>query len=113
MWCWGLPCCCRPYPPITQPLPPPLRRCSTLPVVTEVARSLRFAPALHAMADRVIAGVTQGGTLPFNGVHLRVEKDARDWASIMGGQEVSRQGVCVVVCVVGRVCVGLHAGLPP
>lgn len=61
---------------------------SALPVVTEVARSLAFSPRLHALADRVVEGVTDGGRLPFNGVHLRVEKDARDWASIMGGQQV-------------------------
>ncbi len=57
-------------------------------MVTEVARSLAFAPRLHAMADRVVAALTDGGRLPFNGVHLRVEKDARDWASIMGGTQV-------------------------
>ena len=61
-------------------------------MVTEVAKSLAFAPALHALADRVVAGVTGGGAHPFNGVHLRVEKDARDWATIMGGTQVVWQG---------------------
>ena len=75
------------------PLPPPAAaHCSNLPVVTEVAKSLAFAPALHALADRVVAGVTGGGAHPFNGVHLRVEKDARDWATIMGGTQVVWQG---------------------
>jgi len=69
-------------------------------MVTEVARSLAFAPRLHAMADRVVAALTDGGRLPFNGVHLRVEKDARDWASIMGGTQVGfgmSWGLCIEV----------------
>jgi hypothetical protein len=57
-------------------------------VVTEVAKSLEFAPQLHAMAQRIIEGMTEGGKHDYNGVHLRIEKDARDWALIMGGQEV-------------------------
>jgi hypothetical protein len=69
-----------------------LRSLSNLPVVTEVARSLAFAPRLHALADRVVSALTDGGRLPFNGVHLRVEKDARDWASIMGGTQVVWSG---------------------
>lgn len=76
-------------PPPTPPHPPR----SALPVVTEVARSLAFSPRLHALADRVVQGVTDGGRLPFNGVHLRVEKDARDWASIMGGTQVRLPGL--------------------
>lgn len=32
-----------------------------------------------------------GGKYDYNGVHLRIEKDARDWAMIMGGQQVGRQ----------------------
>lgn len=61
-------------------------------MVTEVARSLAFAPKLHAMADRIYAAATLNGSLPLNGVHLRIEKDARDWASIMGGQQVVWRG---------------------
>jgi hypothetical protein len=60
--------------------------------VTEVARSLRFAPELHALADRILSELTEGGAAPFNGLHLRIEKDARDWATIMGGQQVRRGG---------------------
>lgn len=84
---WPLRRACTPFPkPNSCPQPHCLR--SNLPMVTEVARSLAFAPRLHAMADRVVAALTDGGRLPFNGVHLRVEKDARDWASIMGGTQV-------------------------
>ncbi|KAI7838016.1 hypothetical protein COHA_008197 [Chlorella ohadii] len=78
-----------------------LRSLSNLPMVTEVARSLAFAPRLHAMADRVVAALTDGGRLPFNGVHLRVEKDARDWASIMGGTQVVWSGYLKTMRAVG------------
>ncbi|KAK9827681.1 hypothetical protein WJX81_007940 [Elliptochloris bilobata] len=68
-----------------------LRTYSSLPMVTDVARSLTFAPSLRALADRVIAGITGGGAggaphQKFNAAHLRLEKDARDWAEIMGGE---------------------------
>ena len=60
---------------------------SNLGVVTEVAKSLEFAPAMHALAARVISGMA--ATAPeYNAVHLRIEKDARDWSQIMGGPEV-------------------------
>jgi hypothetical protein len=58
-------------------------------VVTEVAKSLSFSPQVQALADRILEDLTEGGTLPFNGLHLRIEKDARDWATIMGGQQVT------------------------
>lgn len=61
--------------------------CSNLGVVTEVARSLVFAPSMHALADRVIAAML-ATTPEYNAVHLRIEKDARDWSQIMGGPEV-------------------------
>lgn len=69
-----------------------LRSLSNLPVVSEVAKSLLFAPELHALAKRIVDVLTEGGTQPFNGLHLRVEKDARDWATIMGGQQVVWSG---------------------
>jgi hypothetical protein len=56
--------------------------------VTEVAKSLEFAPFINSLADKVIAALTLGGKREFNAVHLRVEKDARDWSQIMGGPEV-------------------------
>lgn len=61
---------------------------SNLRVVTEVAKSLEFSPRLWALADKVIRGMTDNGRNEYNAVHLRIEKDARDWSAIMGGQEV-------------------------
>lgn len=65
-----------------------LRSVSSLRIVSEVARSLEFPKLLHAMAQRIIDGMTQHGTHSYNGVHLRVEKDAKDWAMIMGGPQI-------------------------
>lgn len=61
---------------------------SNQPLVNEIAKSLRWSPAIAAMADRVVAGMTAAGDGDFNSLHLRIEKDARDWAAIMGGVEV-------------------------
>lgn len=69
-----------------------LRSLSNLRVVTEVARSLEFAPKIAALADRVIHGMTMAGKYEYNAVHLRIEKDARDWSQIMGGEEVVWRG---------------------
>lgn len=54
-----------------------------------MARSLEFAPKIAALADRVIHGMTMAGKYEYNAVHLRIEKDARDWSQIMGGEQVS------------------------
>ena len=59
---------------------------SNLRVVTEVARSLDFSPTISAMADSVVAAISAAAT-SYNAVHLRIEKDARDWSQIMGGPE--------------------------
>jgi hypothetical protein len=67
---------------------------SKLPLVGDVARTLVFAPAVRALADHVVASIGGGGGLggpaprAYNAVHLRVEKDARDWAYGLGGQAV-------------------------
>mmetsp|Transcript_3827 Transcript_3827/g.11047 ORF Transcript_3827/g.11047 Transcript_3827/m.11047 type:complete len:533 (-) Transcript_3827:775-2373(-) len=63
-----------------------LRSLSNLRAVTEVARTLEFAPSIEAMADRVVAAI-HSTTPVFNAVHLRIERDAKDWAQIMGGPE--------------------------
>ena len=62
--------------------------CSNLRVVTEVARSLEFSDKVLELADRVIHGMTMAGKYEYNAVHLRIEKDARDWSQIMGGEQV-------------------------
>jgi hypothetical protein len=69
------------------PLPSP--PCSNLTLIGEVARSLRFAPDLLQLADMIVQAVTDGGRRPFNGVHLRIELDAVDWAVAMGGRQAS------------------------
>ena len=63
--------------------------CSNLRVVTEVARSLEFSPFMHSLADRIITAIAARSP-DYNAVHLRIEKDARDWSQIMGGPEVGR-----------------------
>ena len=74
--------------------------CSNLRVVTEVAKSLVFSSKIQGMADRIIKGMTRGGQEDFNAVHLRIEKDARDWSTIMGGEAV-RSTLCFCVCGTG------------
>lgn len=61
---------------------------SVLPLVSKVAGSLAFNPHLRGVAARVVDAITGGGRRPFNGVHLRVEKDALDWVKIMRGKGV-------------------------
>ncbi|KAK9844459.1 hypothetical protein WJX74_002810 [Apatococcus lobatus] len=69
-----------------------LRALSNLRVVTEVAKSLEFSSKIHQLADRVIHGMTNGGMEEYNAVHLRIERDARDWSQIMGGEAVVWHG---------------------
>lgn len=69
-----------------------LRTLSDLGLVSRVARSLAFSPELEALGARLAYAVSRAGSAPFNGVHLRIEKDARDWAMIMGGQQVVWKG---------------------
>ena len=71
--------------------------CSNLRVVTEVARSLEFSDTVANLADRVIHGMTMAGKYEYNAVHLRIEKDARDWSQIMGGEQVTPLPPCLVV----------------
>ena len=73
----------------------PVGCCSCLELVSKVARSLRFAPQLEQLAMRIVANITGGGRMPFNGAHLRLEKDAKDWSVIMGGEEVRLPGILI------------------
>lgn len=63
-----------------------LRTLSNLRLVSEVAGSLKFSPAIHAIAERVLTGIRKEHS-EFNAVHLRVEKDAEEWIKILGGPE--------------------------
>ncbi len=65
--------------------------CSDLPRSAMVARTLFFAPLLTGLADEIVAGMEAAGVGIFNSLHLRIEKDAKDWSLIMGGAEVSMQ----------------------
>ena len=56
-----------------------------------VAQTLSFAPKLVDLADKVIAGMRAAGVHSYNGLHLRIERDAQDWAIIMGGDQVLPQ----------------------
>jgi hypothetical protein len=72
------------------------------PLFASIAQHLRFNPAMEALADQVVAGMVRAavGAGPpgsssssssdfegFNGLHLRMEKDATDWSNILGGIE--------------------------
>ena len=41
------------------------------------------------LAEQVIRRMKQSGIPTYNGLHLRTEKDAQDWSTTMGGEEVS------------------------
>ncbi|EFN52272.1 hypothetical protein CHLNCDRAFT_139199 [Chlorella variabilis] len=71
-----------------------LHTASILPVVSQVASTLHFNPALEYLADRVVAYMTRDGRRTFNGAHLRVEKDAMEWISILGG---AHTGVALLI----------------
>lgn len=51
----------------------------------EAATALKFNRTIVAMARTVIAGMRTAGVGRYNGAHLRLEKDAVDWARILGG----------------------------
>lgn len=65
-----------------------IRPCSCTSLATHVAQTLYFAPELVHLADRILSGLRAAGVHTFNGLHLRIERDAQDWAAIMGGEEV-------------------------
>lgn len=63
--------------------------CSNTRLVAEVAKSLQWSPKVQRLADKVVGEILADSKTGFNSVHLRMEKDARDWAKIMGGSAVS------------------------
>lgn len=56
--------------------------CSSLPEMAVAARGVLFAPAVTAVANKVLGSLAAEGR-PFYGVHLRLEQD---WVSF--GREV-------------------------
>jgi len=74
--------------PVVLDLPCPFLATMTLTCLDEVqeaAAALRFNRTLVGMARTVIAGMRKNGVPRYNGAHLRLEKDAVDWARVMGG----------------------------
>lgn len=63
-----------------------LRTASILPLATEVSLSLPFNATLDRLALRTVAAMRAAKVPSFNGVHLRMEKDAGDWMVILGGR---------------------------
>lgn len=63
----------------------------------EAATALKFNRTLVQMARTVISGMRTAGITRYNGAHLRLEKDAVDWARILGGLPKVRFCVCSTV----------------
>ncbi|CAL8465889.1 g5425 [Coccomyxa elongata] len=63
-----------------------LRTRRIIPIVSQIATSLDFSPFVKSLARQVLSMMAIKGAKKFNGVHLRIESDARDWAVIMGGE---------------------------
>ena len=97
----GVTATCRRWPCLQQIADSSVDACSNLPLVSEVARTLAFAPALHELANQIIYALTDHGTVAYNAAHLRIEKDARDWSIIMGGDGVSENIPAVGHCMAG------------
>uniref|UniRef100_A0A383W2H7 O-fucosyltransferase family protein n=1 Tax=Tetradesmus obliquus TaxID=3088 RepID=A0A383W2H7_TETOB len=51
----------------------------------EAATALKFNRTIVQMARTIINGMRGAGIARYNGAHLRLEKDAVDWARILGG----------------------------
>ena len=71
-------------------------------LAAEAARSLQFSRQLVELADNVVHRVTDGGRRQFNGLHLRLEDDLRDWIARSGGVQVRCERVESVGIVVDK-----------
>jgi hypothetical protein len=56
------------------------------PVFIQAITSLSDFPSASSTSSSFSSAATTKKTLPFNGVHLRIEADARDWEEILGGR---------------------------
>ncbi len=61
--------------------------CRILGRATEAAKGLFFNRTLASLADQVVMAMDPSGE-GYNGLHLRLERDARDWHAMVGGEEV-------------------------
>ncbi len=58
-------------------------------ILNDIVRSLEFAPAVSMFSDKIIHEMFVRGHWPFNGVHVRLERDGISaWASGAGEPEV-------------------------
>lgn len=65
--------------------------CSNLQLAATVAESIRWSEPVASLAAEVLQGMAGDGASLYNAVHFRIERDAKDWAQIMGGIDVSMQ----------------------
>ncbi len=77
-----------------------IKAASAPDLMLRATKALRFAPAIIRLAEKVVAGMgssmlpaagtssTTARTANFNGLHLRLEQDAKDWTRTLGGTEV-------------------------
>jgi len=65
------------------PSPSSAAAASSPPALVRATASL---PGLPAPSSSGSSSPSTAQTLPFNGVHLRIESDARDWEEILGGR---------------------------
>jgi hypothetical protein len=56
-----------------------------LEAAQEAATALKFNRSIVQMARTIINGMKRDGVTHYNGAHLRLEKDAVDWARVLGG----------------------------
>lgn len=71
-------------------LPCPFLAISTLTCLEEAqsaAVSLKFNRHLVELAHKVIDGMRAKSIFNYTGAHLRLEKDAKDWAQVLGGMD--------------------------
>jgi hypothetical protein len=88
-----------------------IKAASAPDITLQATKALRFAPAIIRLAEKVVAGMgssmlpvdgmpatTSARAASFNGLHLRLEQDAKDWTRTLGGTEVGSQANTVHLC---------------
>lgn len=71
---------------------------SNLLLTSRVAATLGFSKAIKHLANNIISKITTGQAR-YNSVHLRIEKDARDWAELMEGHLVRHALLCMTMMI--------------
>eukprot|EP01025_Chloroclados_australasicus_P029867 TRINITY_DN2984_c1_g1_i1.p1 TRINITY_DN2984_c1_g1~~TRINITY_DN2984_c1_g1_i1.p1 ORF type:complete len:520 (-),score=-1.73 TRINITY_DN2984_c1_g1_i1:147-1706(-) len=57
---------------------------SSLPLVSNIAKSMQFSQKIRDIANQVMQQLPTN----YNGIHLRLEQDAKDWETILGGEQL-------------------------